>query len=133
VKLKELDQKLIESIKISRFDQYIGKHEGPLNWEFLVQYRPPAYIYKEVSVTEDDWAEFMEISGFQVLLPIARKQHKNVTIERCFPSADEKILTIFLIDSTWESEDLLYYLAVAERLPEQEWFITTLYHERYKV
>ena len=41
-------------------------------------------------------AEFLEIDGYFVLLPITRKQNSNVTIMRTILSADSNMLTIFL-------------------------------------
>ena len=96
MKVDDLSPGLLERIKTVRWDRIIEKHEGPEDYEYQIGYRSD---YTEF--TEEDDAEFLEIEGHSVLLPIARKQHPNITILRTIPSADGNTLTIFLKDTTY--------------------------------
>ena len=133
MKLAKLSDELIGRLKACRYDEFIDKHEYYDNWDLLVDLEKSNGIHPEFSLTTEDLAEFMEIDGHQVLLPIPRKQHPNITINRCICSDDRKVLTIFLKNSTWVPDDELEagFLAICELFPEQQWYITTLYHERY--
>src|SRR5438874_765549 len=86
MKLAELPPQTIEQIKRYRYDRIIGKHEGPEEWESVLRYYDP---------------EFLQIEGDDVLLPIGKEQHANITVLRCIKSADGRSLTIFLKDSTY--------------------------------
>jgi len=113
-------RKLIDSIK---WDGIIEKHEGPFSYGGFRRWEN---------------FEFMVINGFDVLLPVDQKHHSNITILRCVISADENMLTIFLKDTTYvdlpsrEFSDA-GYVAVCERFPSEDFFITILYHEWYMV
>jgi hypothetical protein len=81
---------------------------------------------------KDDYVDFF-IDGFDVLFPIDKQNHANVTIDRCIESKDGKTLTIFLHDRTYDTDrDMVMLagrLAVCEKVPEQDWFIAIVYHE----
>jgi hypothetical protein len=94
------------------------KHEGPEYWRYRIQ---------------EGWVEFLTIEGFDVLLPVDKENHPNITIDRCIVSADGETLTIFLHDRTHSTDpdwDMFAgRLAVCEKVPEHEWFIAIVYHE----
>jgi hypothetical protein len=73
----------------------------------------------------------MNVDGFDILLPIDKENHKNISIDRCIPSGDGATLTIFLHDRTYDMgmDMLAGYLAICEKVPEQNWFIAIVYHE----
>ncbi len=119
MKITDLSPEMLEKIKALRYDSIIEKHEGPWTWEYDI---------------EDQSVDFLHISGFDVLLPIDREQHPNITPLRVIPSADLQTLTIFLQDTTFSDEWLdSGWLAVCEKMPDTNFFITTVYHEWFIV
>jgi hypothetical protein len=78
---------------------------------------------------KDDYVEFLAVDGMDVLLPVGKENHPNIIIERCIVSKDDKILTIFLRDTTYDTGIFAGYLAICAKVLEQEWFIAIAYHE----
>ena len=125
MKVDDLSPGLLERIKTVRWDRIIEKHEGPEDYKYQIGYRSD---YTEF--TEEDDAEFLEIEGHSVLLPIARKQHPNITILRTIPSADGNTLTIFLKDTTYgDGMFQAGYMSICEKVAGEDFFLATLYHE----
>ena len=125
MKVSDLSPTLIERIKKVRWDRIIEKHEGPESWEYQLDYRS-----EYIELTEEDDAEFLDIDGHAVLLPIARKQHPNITILRTIPSADGNTLTIFLKDTTYgDGKFQAGYISICEKVAGESFFLATLYHE----
>jgi len=121
--LSDLSPATLEKLKSWRWDRIIEKHEGPESWESTLRYAEP---------------EFLLIQGQAVLLPVDRGQHPNITILRCIPSADGRVLTLFLKDTTYVSnpQDEYFaagYLAVCEQLPGETFYAAILYHEWFIV
>ena len=114
MRLQSLPPDVRERLAKLRWDRIIEKHEGPEDWSYLLK---------------DDYVDFLQIDGFNVLLPVFKDKHTNVTVDRCIVSNDGKTLTIFLRDTTYETGMLAGYLAVCERVPEQDWFVAIVYHE----
>src|SRR5688500_15157790 len=83
-----------------RWDRIIEKHEGPWEWSYLI---------------EDELVEFIAIEGFDVLLPVEKDQHPNISILRCIVSEDRNSLTIFLTDTTFYTGMDAGFLAVCDR------------------
>lgn len=123
MRLADLPAPTIEKIKAYHFDRIIEKHEGPARWASVLTYYDP---------------EFMEIEGYQVLLPVVRENHPNITILRCIVSRDEQTLTIFLKDMTLKEfyEDDRYwemfgagFVAICDKVAGEAFYIAILYHE----
>jgi hypothetical protein len=118
MRLKGLSPELRSRIAKLRWDRIIEKHEGPWDWK---------------SDLDGDYVEFVQIGGLDVLLPIDKENHKNITIDRCIELKDGNTLTIFSHDRTYDPgidmDMLAGRLAVCEKVPEQDWYIATVYHE----
>lgn len=115
MKLVDLSPETMEIIKQYRWDRIIEKHEGPETWSSVLKYYEP---------------EFMEIDGRHVLLPVGREHHPNITILRVIVSDDDKVLTIFLTDTTWYDDPFWSgFVTVCEKLPGEDFYLATLYHE----
>ena len=116
MRLQDIPPEVRTRVAKFRWDRIIEKHEGPEDWSYDLK---------------DDYVEFLTIDGFDVLLPIDKQNHANVTIDRCIESKDGKTLTIFLHDRTYDMgmDMLAGRLAVCERVPEQDWFIAIVYHD----
>jgi hypothetical protein len=114
MQLKDLSPGLRSRVAKFRWDGIIEKHEGPVNWKYDLI---------------DDCVDFLDIDGFDVLLPIDKENHRHITIDRCIPSKDGKTLTIFLQDTTYDADLLAGRLAICEKVPEENWFIAIVYHE----
>jgi len=70
MKIADLSPEKIDKIKQIRYDRIYEKHEGPWKWESEFQ-------YGEV--------EFINMSGYDVLLPIEKQYFPNITPLRVIP------------------------------------------------
>jgi len=99
------------------FDRIIEKHEGPFEWSWWL-----------------NEAEFLDVDGRSVLLPVPREDHANIELVRSVLSGDEETLTLFLKDTTFETEAIFAgRLAVCERFPGTSFYVAMVYHEWFVV
>ena len=115
----DLPESAINKITTYRFDRIVEKHEGPEHWQSMVEYYD---------------LEFFEIDAKAVLLPVDREHHKNITILRSIVDKNETTLTVFLKDTTHvDNSDYEYFeagfIAICDKVPDEDFFITTVYHE----
>ncbi len=119
MKLADLSPQVIDRIKAYRWDRIIEKHEGPETWSSVLKYHDP---------------EFIVIDGYNVLLPVGREHHPNITILRFVVADNRETLIIFLKDTTFV-ENPKYelfeagFVAICDRLLNEDFFIAILYHE----
>ncbi len=123
MRLVDLSPSVVERIRSHQWDRIIEKHEGPEDWASVLDYYAP---------------EFLVINGYDVLLPIDRERHNNITILRCIVADDGRSLTIFLKDTTHVSSlDMEVfeagYVAICDKFPGEDFFLTILYHEWFIV
>jgi hypothetical protein len=123
VKLAELPTETLEKIKQYRYDRIIEKHEGPMTWEAVLRFYDP---------------EFIHVNSYDVLLPVGRAHHPNITFLRCIVGDGGTSLTLFLKDTTYvdnpEDERLFAgFLAVCDQMPGEAFFIAVVYHEWFIV
>ena len=125
MKLEDLSAATQATIRSWRFDRIVEKHEGPERWESFL-----------------GWSahEFIEVDGAHVLLPVEAENLPNITVERSFTSADGRMMTILLKDTTlatyYKEEDEWWwagFVAICERVGAEGVFVATLYHERFLV
>jgi hypothetical protein len=116
MRLADLSPQLRQRVARRRFDRFIEKHEGPWPWEYWLR---------------DDAVEFLRVEGFDVLFPIEKEHHRNVSILRCVASDTRQILTIFLKDTTFDSDISAGRVAICEKMPGESWYLTIFYHEWY--
>lgn len=119
MKIAQLSPLTRARLEESRYDRIVEKHEGPFRWQWTL-----------------DECEFLRVGDFDVLLPIDRVHHGNVSILRVLPSVDGLSLTIFLKDTTWgQGDDDFFsgFLAVCERFPNEEFFVAIVYHEWFLI
>ncbi|HWE60857.1 MAG TPA: hypothetical protein VHB98_04025 [Chloroflexota bacterium] len=119
MKLADLTPETLEKVKTWRWDRIIEKHEGPWGWDMVMAYYD---------------VEFLRVEGRDVLLPVDKDQHKNITILRCIVGDDGESLTIFLKDTTHveQPDDEQFFsgfVAVCDRMPGEDFYVTILYHE----
>ncbi len=117
--LSDLSPDVLQRLRSFSWDRIIEKHEGPEDWDRVFSYLRP---------------EFLRIDGRDVLLPVDRENHPNITVLRCIVSDDGQSLTLFLKDTTLvpdpRSEKFLAgFVAVCDRFPDQDFFVAILYHE----
>ncbi|MBA3871133.1 MAG: hypothetical protein H0X30_18470 [Anaerolineae bacterium] len=121
MKLADLSPETLEKIKNIEYDRNIDKHDGPYDWAWSI---------------EDNSVEFINMDGFEVLLPIEKNHYPNIKTLRVIPSADGRMLTIFFTDSTkaFAFEDAgLGFLAICEKIPHENFFVATVYHEWFVI
>ena len=123
MKLSSLPPLVLERVRTHKWDGIIEKHEGPFDYGEFSRFTDP---------------EFMIINGFNVLLPVGREHHPNITVLRCIESADQNTLTIFLKDTTYvksPSREFLDagYVAVCDKFPNEDFYIAIVYHEWFMV
>lgn len=68
-----------------------------------------------------------------MLLPIDQKQHQNITILRSAIDNKDKLLTIFLKDTTYVEEPELEhftagFIAICEKVADEDFFVAIIYH-----
>jgi hypothetical protein len=111
VKVSDLSPEVASKIEVRRYDQIINKHEGPETWYSLEYY------------------EFIKCGQYDVLLPIDKEHHPNITIRRRIISEDHRYLTLFLEDITYEEGIFAGRVAVCDRFEGHDFFVAVLYHE----
>jgi hypothetical protein len=140
LRLSDLPPETIARLKAYRYDEIIEKHEGPEGWEWFLRGPDdrPSWLPEPLPGARDDYkpdpAEFLRIAGRDVLLPVGRSHHPNITVLRAIVSDDGKSLTIFLKDTTHvASADEEFFsagfLAVCDRVPGEPFYIAHVYHE----
>ena len=112
--IDEVSAETLRKVSGYRYDWILEKHEGPWTWEHDI---------------EDRTVDLLPVEGFSVLLPIEKQHHPNISILRCIVSEDRESLTIFLKDTTYDKGRSAGRVAVCDRIPGEEWYITILYHE----
>jgi hypothetical protein len=115
MRLTELAQEALDRIKSVRWDRIIEKHEGPEDWESVLEYSQP---------------EFILVDDRPVLLPIDRSHHANITVLRTIWSKDGNSVTLFLKDTTYDDHwSAAGFMAVCDRVADDGFFLAVLYHE----
>ena len=140
MKLADLPREVIEDLcqddswRLDIDPGFDSKHEFWMVWRHFVALpeEPPPYS----EATEDDLADFLNVNGFDLLLPVPRTHHPNIRIIRLIPSADRQTLTLFLHDSfheSWftDSWGARYgFLAVADHYQKYDcdFYLASYYH-----
>lgn len=119
MKIADLSPETLEKLKQVRYDRIVEKHEGPWDYAGDFNYGEP---------------EFIQVEGRDVLLPIEKSNHPNITILRVAPGEDGKTLTLFLRDTTYYPDDEFSdfssgYMAFCERFLNENFYVATVYHE----
>lgn len=123
MKVAELSTQTRKRIREMRYDRIINKHEGPFDWARKFQIGSP---------------KFMQINGFDVLLPLDKEERPNVTILRCIVGDGGQSLTIFLKDTTYIDDPSCEFfqagfVAVCDKMPGEDFVVAILYHEWFIV
>lgn len=137
MKVKDLSHETLVAIKSMRYDRIIEKHEGPERWEYQlnnddpkVQKRVEMFHQSGIDYTPSPDAEFMNIAGAHVLLPVSSDQHPNITILHHFFSEDRSKIVLYIKDTTYENDAWSAgFVAICDKYPAHEFYIATFYHE----
>jgi hypothetical protein len=131
LKIEELSQETIAKISQIRYDRIIEKHEGPFSWksEFSEENEIPPELLKHYPDYNaiDEKPQFLTIGKHNVLLPVGRKHHSNITILHHFLSEDHAKLVLYLKDTTYYEED--GYMTICDLIMPENFYISTVYHE----
>jgi hypothetical protein len=139
MKVADLSEVTRQKIAKVRYDQIVEKHEGPFDWDCILdeEPEPPIFANRPHSPTprqQENNPEFLIIDNRPVLLPIPLKHHPNIKIVRTIWSADDNSVTIFLTDTTYGSEWYeIGYLAVCDRVVGEELWLAIIYHEWFVI
>ena len=134
--VKDLSPSLLATLKKTRFDRIVEKHEGPETWDWELpdearkEEMKKMYGNSDMDFNFDAHADFMTIGGVQVLLPITYERHKNITILHYFFSEDRHKIVLYIKDTTYD--DCVWgagFLAICDKYPDEPFYIATLYHE----
>jgi hypothetical protein len=132
MKLADLNPQRRAWIRTCRWDRFIEKHEGPWDWAWEFDQA------EDEGEEEADPPEFINLGGYDILLPVGRSHHPQITPLRIMAGEDGRMLTIFLKDLTWAKYYALDhawswagFLAVCDRAPEADWYVAILFHEIY--
>lgn len=137
MKIKDLSLTTLAALKNKRYDRIVEKHEGPETWDWQLPYSKERleelkemYKNSDYDVSEDDHAEFMQIAGVDVLLPIGANHHPNITILHHFFSEDYEKLVLYIKDTTYD--DGVFgagFVAICDKYDVEPFYIATFYHE----
>jgi hypothetical protein len=119
--IDELPDETLDALGAWRCDWFVEKHEGPWRWKDLMSR-----------------ATFLSLAGYDVLIPRPPKHRPNITVQRCIPSHDGNVLTVFLKDTTYvdqPDDEFLRagFLAVCDRFPDHAFYVASVYHEWFMV
>ncbi|MEM6316050.1 MAG: hypothetical protein AAF960_00180 [Bacteroidota bacterium] len=137
MKIKDLSPATLAQIKATKYDRIIEKHEGPFTykWEFMEGTKERAATIAMYQKAGADYepeadAEFMEIAGLSVLLPVSADNHPNITLLHHFLSKDDQQLVLYIKDTTYDDSAWgAGFVAICQRFPKHSFYIATLYHE----
>lgn len=144
MKLADLSPEIKVRIKKIRYDQIVEKHEGPWSYEtefehewkkdykFADEASRLAFEQREAEYREKyKDAEFLDVEGRWVLLPLGAEHYPNITFLRVHSNPDDTVLTMFFTDATFKDYwgENAGFIAIAEKFPNQNFFVTTVYHE----
>ena len=127
--LADLPPETIAKLRTYKYDRIIEKHEGPERWASELPDLAPGG-----ENDHPDPADFLRVADRDVLLPVGRSQHPNITVSRVIVGDDGESLTIFLKDTTYveKAEDEFFaagFLAVCDRVPGEPFYVAHVYHE----
>jgi hypothetical protein len=137
MKIKELSPAILAELKDKRYDRIVEKHEGPQTWDWQlppskerVQKMKEMYQHSGYDFSEDNHAEFMQIAGVEVLLPIGSDHHENVTILHHFFSEDRQKIVLYIKDTTYDEGMFdAGFIAICDKYSTESFYIATMYHE----
>lgn len=118
MRLADLSLETRRRIADIRFDRIVEKHEGPWDWGYRIEHR---------------YVEFLAIDDYDVLLPVDKENHPNISVVRCVPSENRELLTVFLTDTTYSTGMDTGFLAICEKVPGEDWYLALVYHEWFVI
>lgn len=71
------------------------------------------------------------IEDFKVILPIWYRRESKIEILKVAPSTDGKLLTIYLLDSSYVEKD--GFVAIAEKMPSVHIYVTVMFYNSFWV
>lgn len=121
MRLSAVSPEAIRKIVTYRCDCYSGRHEGPESWEDILCSSKP---------------QLTTIHDHQVLLPMSPEQFLRFRLLSCFVGDDGQVLTLFLdpvagAPSPEEESFRTGYVCICYKVPEEDFFITVLFHRYY--
>ncbi|MCE7924720.1 MAG: hypothetical protein DYG98_16855 [Haliscomenobacteraceae bacterium CHB4] len=137
MRIADLSPATLAAIKKMRYDYIVEKHEGPETWDWLLNSQDPEVIARNerdksmgAAWEPPSDAEFMDIGGHAVLLPVSAEHHSNITILHHFLSQDEIQMVVYLKDTTY-GEDAFDagFVAICNRFPGEVFYVAAFYHE----
>lgn len=137
MRIADLSPATLAAIRKMRYDRIVEKHEGPETWDWQLNSQDPEVIarnerYKSMGAAWEPSsdAEFMEIGGHAVLLPVSADHHPNITILHHFLSQDETQMVVYLKDTTYGDDAFeAGFVAICNRFPGEFFYVATFYHE----
>ncbi len=137
MKIKELSPTVLATLKNKRYDRIVEKHEGPETWSWNLprseeRMEELRKMYKDsgFDFSKDNHAEFIQIAGVDVLLPISSDHHANLTILHHFFSEDRHKLVLYIKDTTHDDDAFgAGFVGICDKYLNEPFYIATLYHE----
>ena len=127
MKTKNLSPSTIATIKKMRYDRIIEKHEGPETWEWQLNRFDPKtlerieeYKKNDIDYEPEEDAEFLQIGGADVLLPVSADHHSNITILHFFFSEDKSKMVLYIKDTTFDDSAWgAGFVAICDKFPKK--------------
>ena len=136
--VKDLSPNLLATLKKTRYDRIVEKHEGPATWSWELpdesrkEEMKKMYGDRDMGFDIDAHADFLEIGGVQVLLPVDNDHHENMTFLHHFFSEDRQKLVLYIKDTTYDDDVWgAGFVAICDKYPNEPFYLATFYHEWY--
>ena len=136
--VKDLSPNLLETLKKTRYDRIVEKHEGPETWDWQLpdearkERMKEMYGDSDMDFNLDAHVDFLEIGGVQVLLPVNNDHHENMTFLHHFFSEDRQKLVLYIKDTTYDDDAFSAgFVAICDKYPNESFYLATFYHEWY--
>jgi hypothetical protein len=110
-----LPEEIREIAREYRQDVLIEKHESYFPWK---------YEHREMVA--------VPIGNNHVLLPYDEDELPKIEILYSFSNTENTVITVFLTDRRFDKEGY-HYVAIAEKIPNRDIFITTFFHNTHRL
>lgn len=135
MKISKLTSSCIQYLQNCPLDILEEKHEKTTWHYYLTEHTiHVAGVKSELaSVTCGIDVEFLHTNNLDILLPVPKANHGNITIKQCIVSEDKQGILLFLTDRTYYPDDDTQnrYMAISKKIPECDGYICCLYHSTY--
>lgn len=120
--ISNIDSECKKNIQNYSLDTLKEKHELT-SWYHLINKQSFSYVdengeTKTIVCGKD--VQFLTVNRLDILLPVPKTNHGNITVNQCIVSEDKQVVLLFLTDRTYYGDDEFQtgYMAVCKKVPD---------------